>query len=276
MTIVLVGLGVIGGSFGLALKEAGYTSVYGIDTNKTTLKKAKKLGIIQEGFTNGKEILSQADLVIFSLYPTLITQFIQTHRESFKPMAILTDVTGIKQGIIEEVSPLLPDSVDFLFGHPMAGREKRGIDFANQAVFKDANYLLTPTAKNQEKNLAFLEQLVKELGFKKITRITPQEHDQLIGFTSQLPHAIAVALVNSDTNEKTGNFVGDSYRELTRIANINEELWSELFIGNKANLLEAIDLFEIELNKIKIAIDKNDTKTLKNLFIHSTERRNRL
>lgn len=276
MTIVLVGLGVIGGSFGLALKEAGYTSVYGIDTNKITLKKAKKLGIIQEGFTNGEEILSQADLVIFSLYPTLIAQFIQTHRENFKPMAILTDVTGIKQGIIEEVSPLLPDSVDFIFGHPMAGREKRGIDFANQAVFKDANYLLTPTAKNQENNLAFLEQLVKELGFKKITRITPQEHDQLIGFTSQLPHAIAVALVNSDTNEKTGNFVGDSYRELTRIANINEELWSELFIGNKANLLEAIDLFEIELNKIKIAIDKNDTKTLKNLFIHSTERRNRL
>ncbi|ALV21113.1 prephenate dehydrogenase [Carnobacterium antarcticum] len=276
MTIVLVGLGVIGGSFGLALKEAGYTSVYGIDTNETTLKKAKKLGIIQEGFTDGEEILPQADLIIFSLYPTLIAQFIQSHPKKFKPNAILTDVTGIKQGIIKEISPLLPDSVDFIFGHPMAGREKRGIDFANQAVFKDANYLLTPTVKNQEKNLVFLEQLVKELGFKKVTRITPHEHDQLIGFTSQLPHAIAVALVNSDINEKTGDFVGDSYRELTRIANINEELWSELFIGNKSNLLEAIDLFETELTKIKVAVAENDTKTLKRLFIHSTERRSQL
>ena len=164
---------------------------------------------------------------------------------------------------IEDILAMLPEEIDFVFGHPMAGREKKGIDFASHQVFKGANYLITPTKKNKEKNIELIEGLAYEMGFKKVRRITPSFHDEMIGFTSQLPHAIAVALINSDEEGRdTGSFIGDSYRELTRIANINEDLWSELFLGNKDNLLKAINNFELELDLIKKAIHDYDIETL--------------
>ena len=159
----------------------------------------------------------------------------------------------------------------------MAGREKKGIDFASSQVFKGANYILTPISRNKPENLDLVEELVYKLGFKRVKRIAPEYHDEMIGFVSQLPHAIAVGLINSDVEgRETGNFIGDSYRDLTRIANINEDLWSELFLENKDNLLNSIDNFEIELDKIKNAIRNDDTQTLKELFIKSTKRREKL
>lgn len=159
----------------------------------------------------------------------------------------------------------------------MAGREKKGIDFASSQVFKGANYILTPIDRNKEENLDLIEKLAYEIGFKRVRRITPEYHDEMIGFTSQLPHALAVALVNSDVEGRdTGSFIGDSYRDLTRIANINEDLWSELFLGNKENLLMSIQSFEDELDKIKYAIKDNDIESLKKLFIKSTKRREKL
>ena len=159
----------------------------------------------------------------------------------------------------------------------MAGREKRGIDFASSKVFKGANYIITPIERNKEENIKLIENLAYEIGFKRVRRITPEFHDEMIGFTSQLPHAMAVALINSDEEGRdTGSFIGDSYRELTRIANINEDLWSELFLGNKDHLLKAINRFELELDLIKKAIYDNDAETLKQYFIKSTKRREKL
>lgn len=277
MKIVVVGLGVIGGSFTMALKEAGYNDVYGIDINEETLVKAKNLGLIKEGFVSGEEILKSADLIIISLYPRLIKQFITDNRDNFKDGAIITDATGIKKMFIEDIVNILPDNIDFIFGHPMAGREKKGIDFATSEVFKGANYILTPVARNKEENLKLIEDLIYKLGFKRLRRITPEYHDEMIGFTSQLPHALAVALVNSDVEGRdTGSFIGDSYRDLTRIANINEDLWSELFLGNKENLLQSIEHFETELDKIKDAIKEDNKEELKTIFIKSTKRREKL
>ena len=277
MNIVVVGLGVIGGSFTMALKEAGFENVYGIDINEESLEKAKKLGLIKEGFTNGEEIIKDADLIIISLYPRLVKQFIIDNKHNFKDGAVITDATGIKKMFIEDIVNILPENIDFVFGHPMAGREKKGIDFATSDVFKGANYILTPVERNKEKNLELIEDLVYRLGFKRVKRITPEYHDEMIGYTSQLPHTIAVALVNSDIEgRETGNFIGDSYRDLTRIANINEDLWSELFLGNKNNLLKSIESFEEELDKIKNAIQEDDTESLRNLFIKSTKRREKL
>ena len=277
MKILIVGLGVIGGSYAMALKAAGYEDIYGIDTNLETLRKAESLGIIKEGYVDGKEIIKEADLIIISLYPRLVKDFIENNKMNFKNGAIVTDATGIKGHFIEDILNILPEGIDFIFGHPMAGREKRGINYASKEVFKGANYLITVTDRNKEKNIKLLEDIIHAMGFKKIRRIDPIYHDKMIAFTSQLPHAIAVALINSDEEDRdTGSFIGDSYRDLTRIANINEELWSELFFGNKENLVESIDNFLIELNNIRNSLVNEDEETLRNLFIKSSKRREKL
>jgi len=277
MKILVVGLGVIGGSYAMALKAAGYEEIYGIDIDPETLKKAKSLGIIKEGYMNPKDILKEIDLVIISLYPRLVKNFILENKEYFKSGAIITDATGVKELFVREILEILPKDVDFIFGHPMAGREKKGIDYASKEVFKGANYLITLTENNKKENIELLEKIIYELGFKNIKFVTPSYHDKMIGFTSQLPHAIAVALINSDEEgRETGKFIGDSYRDLTRIANINEDLWSELFFENKENLLESINNFLDELNKIKSALIDRDEKLLKELFIKSTKRREKL
>lgn len=277
MKVVIVGLGVIGGSFAMALKDAGYKNVYGIDNNEETLLKAEKLNLIRRGYTDGNEILKDADLLIISIYPKLVKDFIKNNIDNFKDGAVITDATGIKKLFINDIVNILPSNIDFVFGHPMAGREKKGIDFASSDVFKGANYILTPTSKNKEDNLKLVENLAYKIGFKRVKRISPEFHDEMIGFTSQLPHSLAVALVNSDLEGRdTGSFIGDSYRDLTRIANINEDLWSELFLGNKENLLKSIESFECELDKIKDAIKDDDKESLKELFIKSTKRREKL
>lgn len=277
MRIVIVGLGVIGGGYAMALKEAGYEEVYGIDKNIDTLRKAKALGIIKEGYEDEKEIIKVADLIVLAVYPNLVKSFIINNKDSFKDGTIITDVTGIKQLFINEIINILPENVDFVFAHPMAGREKKGIDYATNQVFKGANFLITVTDKNKDKNVDIIENLAYKMGFKNVKRICPKYHDEMIAFTSQLPHALAVALINSDIEGRnTGEFIGDSYRDLTRIANINESLWSQLFLGNKENLLKAIYNFEKELDKIKDSVKNEDKETLQKLFIKSSIRREKL
>ena len=277
MKFLIVGLGVIGGGYAMALKEAGYKDVYGVDKNIETLKKAKKLGIIKEGSLNEEEIISNMDVVVLAIYPDCIKEFMQRNKNSFKENAIITDVVGIKQAFINDIVEILPDNIDFIFAHPMAGREKKGIEYATNEVFKGANFLITTTYKNKEENLEFIEDLAHKMGFKNIKRICPKYHDEMIAFTSQLPHVLAVSLINSDIEGRdTGKFIGDSYKELTRIANMNESLWSQLFLGNKENLLETIYNFEAELDKIKACLEKDDKEGLQKLFIKSSKRREKL
>lgn len=277
MRILIVGLGVVGGSYAMSLKEAGYEEVYGIDNNLDTIKKAEDLGIIKKGYVDGSDIVGKCDLIILSIYPRLVKTFIEENKNRFKENSVITDATGIKEMFIKDVLEILPSNVDFVFGHPMAGREKKGIDYASSQVFKGANYLITTIDRNKEENIELIEKIAYDMGFKKVRRISPKYHDEMISFTSQLPHAIAVALINSDEeNRDTGSFIGDSYRDLTRIANINEDLWSELFLGNKSNLIKVIGEFEEEVKKIKTALENNDNECLKNLFIKSTKRRERL
>ncbi|SCH91616.1 MULTISPECIES: prephenate dehydrogenase [unclassified Romboutsia] len=277
MNIVIVGLGVIGGSFAMALKEAGYNDVYGIDINEQTIIKAKEMNIIKDGSTKGSNLIRHADLVIISIYPTLIKSFIEENKYNFKKGSIITDTTGIKGMFIDEVLKMLPKGVDFVFGHPMAGREKKGLDFASSSVFKGANYILINADHNNEENIEIVESLIYSIGFKNVKKVSASFHDEIISFTSQLPHAIAVALINSDEEGRdTGSFIGDSYRDLTRIANINEELWCELFMGNKDNFLNSMNKFLEEINKIKICVEKNDNQKLVEYFKKSSIRRQQL
>ena len=269
MSVAIVGLGVIGAAFAESFKNIGIKTVYGIDIDEMTIRKAEDKGIITKGYLETKEPLEKSDLVIITLYPNLMKSFFVNNINYFKENAIITDVVGIKEKIIKDI--------DFIFGHPMAGREKRGIDFADSKVFKDANYIIIKDEKNKKENLELLSELVECMGFKKVSFLTAQEHDEIIAFTSQLTHAIAVSLVNSDSQKyDTNRFIGDSYRDLTRIAKINEDLWSELFIGNRDNLLNMIEQFEKELDIIKDALKNKDLGTLKEKFIISTRRREKI
>ena len=280
LTVTIVGLGVIGAAFAQSFKEIGINTVYGIDIDEETIKKAEEKNIINKGFLETKEPLEKSDFVVITLYPNLMKSFFVNNINYFKENAIITDVVGIKEKIIKDIDPIIEKSgrnIDFIFGHPMAGREKRGIDFADSRVFKDANYIIIKDEKNKKENLELLSEIVKCMGFKKVSFLTAQEHDEIIAFTSQLTHAIAVSLVNSDSEKyDTNRFIGDSYRDLTRIAKINEDLWAELFIGNKKNLLKMIQQFERELDVIKDALNDNDLGTLKEKFIISTKRREKI
>ncbi|MDV3426566.1 MAG: prephenate dehydrogenase [Bacillota bacterium] len=277
LKISIVGLGVIGGSFAKGLKNVPKAKLFGIDTDENTLAKAKNEGIIDQGFVDPYTPVKESDIIILCIYPKQITDFVLKYKDCFKDGVIITDASGIKQGFIEKINPILPQSADFVFGHPMAGREKKGIDFSSGEVFKGANYLIIPNERNKEENINKIEELVKAIGFKRISRISAKRHDELISYTSQLPHAIAVALINSDEwEEDMGLFIGDSYRELTRIASINESLWCQLFMGNGENLIHQIDLFQNKLNQLKTCLVNEDEENLIKLFKESSQRREKI
>ncbi len=160
--------------------------------------------------------------------------------------------------------------------HPMAGREKIGIEYADDKIFNGANFIITPLEETPQQAMDVLKEIAQDLNFGKITTVSLDKHDQMIGFTSQLTHAIAVSLVNSDYAEDTQRFIGDSYRDLTRIAMINEVLWSELFLENRETLLKHIENFESELNVLKLALKQGDRALLQELFIKSTNIRRKM
>lgn len=278
-TIAIVGLGVVGGSFAKAIQENNLNDfkVLAIDYDEETLDKALEEGAIQEGETENKTILQRADIVIIALYPKAMKTFIQEHADEFKEGAIVTDTAGVKGALIENMKEDIPKQIDFIFGHPMAGRESRGYEFADATVFQGANYLLTPIESNKQANIDKLVDLFKQLGFSRVTVVDPKKHDEMIAFTSQLCHVIAVSLINSDDPKRdTARFVGDSYRDLTRIAKINETLWPELFLENKAALLDSIDQFEEQFKQMKEAIVNDNYNQLKEIFTESTNRRIKL
>ncbi|MCG1010475.1 prephenate dehydrogenase [Salinicoccus sp. ID82-1] len=274
MNITIVGLGNIGGSFAMSLKEnAAEHDVYAIDVDSNALRNAEQDGIIIKGYTEPEEILPKTDLIIFAVYPLIMKSLVEKYGPYLKDDAVLTDVTGVKRSIIGQIEPILPEHADFIFGHPMAGRENRGLKYASGEVFKGANYLFTLTDRNKESNVRMLSSLVERMGFKNISAVSPEFHDDVIGFTSQLTHVIALSLINSDDVERrTKQYTGDSYRDLTRITNINENLWPELFIMNKDYLLNHIDRFKSQMDLLKDAIEAEDIDTMKEMMVEARRR----
>jgi len=275
MKITIVGMGLMGASMAEGLTREGHR-VYGVDRDKDALSYCMEKGIIEKGFVFPEEILGTTELLIMAIYPKGMIKFIEEYRDSFSSGLIVTDICGIKTSFIDEVQRLMPEGTEFVGSHPMAGREKTGAQAGDPEIFTGANFIVTPTEKNSEKAVKIVEEIAKGLSFGKVSRLSPARHDSMIAFTSQLTHAIAVALVNSDKDEDTYSYTGDSYRELTRIAMINEDLWSELFLENKENLIEKIEDFQEKLELLKGALVKGDSEALKEEFKSSTERRKQL
>lgn len=271
-TFVIVGLGLLGGSYAKGLKEAGYR-VYGIARRQETIDYALNHRLIDEGSIEPEAFLDQADVVIFGLYPHIMIDWIKEHQHAFRPHTLLTDVSGVKVNVADTIQSFLRDDVEFIAAHPMAGRETSGIEYANTEMFKDANYIIVPTEKNSEEAVAASRHIAEILQFHHIATLSMQEHDEMIGFLSQLTHVIAVSLMNTHDNSHLVEYTGDSFRDLTRIAKINETMWTELFLLNKKILLHEIDAFANELKHFRDTLENEDTEEMKRLFIQSTQRR---
>ena len=271
--ILIVGLGLIGGSYAKALRKLGF-KISAITLNQEDIDYAIENGVIDEGFTEPlPEVLEKAELVIFALYPKVFIEWIENYQQFLKPGALLTDVTGVKSSVVYKIQEILRPDVEFIAAHPMAGKEVYGVQNSDPKIFHGANYIVTPTEKNTEAAIEDCLELGRLMGFNRVSVLTPEKHDEMIGFVSQLTHCIAVSLMNCYDGEKLQDYTGDSFRDLTRIARINDEMWSELFLMNKETLLEQMDKFLSEFGKLRETLENGDRETMREMMRVSTARR---
>ena len=271
--ILIVGLGLMGGSYALGFKKLGFR-ISAIARRQETIDYAIENKIIDEGFTTpDKEALGKADIIVFGLYPQIFIDWIKENQQHFKSGALLTDVTGVKGSVVYEVQAALRDDVEFIAAHPMAGKEVYGVENADDRIFHGANYIVTPTEKNTPEAIEDCLEIGRLLGFANVSVLTPEKHDEMIGFVSQLTHCIAVTLMNCCDDENLKNYTGDSFRDLTRIARINDKMWSELFIMNKPALLHQMHRFEDQFDRLKAALLNGDEQTMREMMQISTTRR---
>ena len=271
--ILIVGLGLIGGCYAQGLKRAGF-EVGTVTRSRKTVDYALENGIIDSGTTEvTPDYVGQFDILVFALYPHIFLDWLARWQDCIKPGALLTDVTGVKGAVVYKVQEMLRPDLEFIGAHPMAGREVGGVEHADCRIFEGANYIVTPTKANTPEAVAACEELGRTLGFARISTLSPELHDEMIGFLSQLTHCIAVALMNCKESRHLVDFTGDSFRDLTRIARINEEMWNELFQLNKTELLSQMDLFRASFDRLRDAIEDGDEETVKEMMRTSTLRR---
>ena len=271
--ILIVGLGLLGGSYARVLKRFGF-HISAITLEQSSIDYALKEGIIDEGSTEiHARLIGEADLVIFSLYPHIFVEWIEKNQHLLKSGSLITDVTGVKRSIVYQIQAMLRPDVEFVAAHPMAGREVSGVENSTDRLFIGANYIVTPTDKNTPEAVQTCIELGRLLGFANVTTLSPEEHDEMIGFLSQLTHCIAITLMTCNDKENMEKFTGDSFRDLTRIARINDLMWSELFLANKDVLLEQMDLFIQKFDSLKTMLEDEDIDGMRAMMRHSTERR---
>ena len=271
--ILIVGLGLIGGSYASALTAAGF-EVGAIDPRREALDHALSKGMVRHGRTEVRaDYVSSFDLLVFALYPHVFEDWVREYGRFIRPGALVTDVTGVKDGLVERVQDMLGESVEFVASHPMAGRELSGVENSDPAIFRGANFIITPTVRNSAEGVEAVRELASLLGFVNVVSLSPREHDEMIAFLSQLTHCIAVSLMDCRECSHFAAYTGDSFRDLTRIARINENMWTELFLANKSALLSQMDLFEAKFRELRDALAGSDAGTLREMMRLSTSRR---
>ena len=271
--ILIIGLGVIGGSYAKALTDKGY-EIKCITKEKADVRYAMERGMISYGTTEVEpELVRDAELIIFALYPKTFIEWIEKYQHLISPGTIITDVTGVKSEVVYKVQEILRSDVEYIAAHPMAGRERSGVEYADPSVFNGANYIVTPTEKNSLEAIKLCKSLGEELGFLRISELSPEAHDEMIAFLSQLTHIIAVTLMNCNDSDGLEKYTGDSFRDLTRIAKINDRMWSELFLMNKDALLCEMDRFIEEFSEFRSYLANEDGKRMREKMRSSSARR---
>ena len=273
--IVIVGLGLIGGSLAMALKGFEEYKVVGVVRRQATADYAAAHGICDEVTRDPRAALRQADVTVLCINPKDIVWFMEEYRDDFKPGSLVTDVCGIK-GAVMEASKVLPDSVDFIGGHPMAGTEFSGIEHALPDLFHSAHYILTPRRNSQPAHIALLERMAMHIGCRDVVNTTPEEHDAIIAYTSQMMHIIAVSVCDDENLFACQGFEGSSFRGCTRVADLDVDLWTQLFSMNGDALSAALDRLADNLNAYRAALRAGDAEELRQKLTWSAGRKHRM
>ena len=256
-TMLIVGLGLIGGSLALALKGFEDFEIVGVDVSQPTLRYAAEHGVGDRVTEDAAAELPQADVVALALHPQGIVDFLARYRDAFKPGALVWDVCGVKTAILE-AAQVLPGTVDFIGCHPMAGTEFSGVEHAFAEMFRDSHFLLVPRDDSRPEHIALLERLAAYIGCKDVCRTTAQAHDALIAYTSQMMHVIAVSVCDDPSLFDYQGFEGDSFRGCTRVAALDVPLWTQLFSMNAEALGRALEQLEENIRQYRQAIQSGD------------------
>ncbi len=268
--IVVAGLGLIGGSMALTWNRHTEHTVRGWARRQETLEEALRRGAIESVCPLPE--LGWADVLVLALPPRATVEFLRDHVAVLRPDTIVTDVCGVKAAIVGECEAICaPHRVWFLGGHPMAGKERSGLDNADDTLFRRASYVLTPTEATPEWVVERMAGLAEQLGCVRPTVTTPDYHDRMIAFTSQLPHVLAGAYVRSPRCKTHRGYSAGSYRDVSRVAAVDERLWTELFLMNDGPLCEEIDLLIDNLRACREAIAEGDETRLRALLRESRE-----
>ena len=271
--ILIVGLGLLGGSYAKALTKKGF-NVRAITLKQEDIDYAVSEGFISCGTTKvDADLIAESQLIIFALYPHIFIEWIEKYGHLIRSGAVITDVTGVKGCIVDKVQNMLPQGVEFISAHPMAGKEVGGVKNADETIFHTANYIVVPTNRNTPDGIRLCCDLGRVLGFRDISSLTVRQHDEMIAFLSQLTHGIAISLMCANGDPNLVRYTGDSFRDLTRIANINDEMWSELFLANREALLMEMDGYREAFDRLYDTIKNGDRDEMRNMMRLSSARR---
>ena len=275
MNIAVIGLGLIGGSLAMALKDFEEAVVTGVVRSRSTLEYAQEHGVCHQVTLDPVEVLPQADVVWLCMQPKAIIEFMQQHKDHFKPGALVTDVCGVKTAVVEGAK-VLPDTVDFIGCHPMAGKETSKLQNAEATLFRNAHFIMTPREESTKEHMELMERMAAHMGFRDVVRTSPEEHDALIAYTSQVMHVMAVAVCDDPALFSCKGFEGGSFRDCTRVAALDVPLWSELFELNAPALAKVIARLEDNLRAYREVLEQGDTERLKEKLTFSSQRKKQM
>ncbi len=269
MKIGIIGLGLIGGSIAKAFKQNSAHTVYGCDISHETLSYALLSETIDGALDD--EILAECGLVIVALYPHLTIKYLTEKAAVFSKDALVMDVCGIKREVCEVGFSLAAEhGFTFVGGHPMAGTQFSGIKYSRADLFSGASMIIVPPHGYDMTLLERIKHMLSPLAFAKLTVTTPDEHDEVIAFTSQLAHVVSSAYIKSDTAKKHHGFSAGSYKDMTRVATLNDTMWTELFLANRDHLVHEIESIVGALEDYRAALEANDKEALAALLREGT------
>lgn len=278
--LVMVGLGLMGTSLVKALQEATSLRAVGLDIAKPPIEKAMADHVLEDGAVLGVEeekarkLLSESRFIVLALYPDGILDFLRQYRESFQPETVIMDICGLKGAFVARAQALMPSGVEYVGTHPMAGKEKSGYDNGDGELFLGSSFIITPTAQNRTETIERIKKLAIAIGCGRIRLISPEEHDRMIAYTSHLPHVLAASLIRSwDGTEDIVSYAGGSFRDATRVAEINTRLWTQLFCFNRKELLPELKKYIEELHSFETLLEEQDETGMEAFLKKASDRK---
>ena len=270
MNVAIVGLGLIGGSMAKSIKNRTAHTVWGIDLDQETMMMARMCGAIDGPLT--AENLPRADLILIAIRPGAAIQWVREHTDRIAKSAILVDLCGVKRTVVAAIAPVAEQhGFAYIGGHPMAGRERGGFTASTEDLYVGASMILTPDKRTDMHLLETLKAFFLDLGFAGLTFSTPEEHDRIIAFTSQLAHIVSSAYVKSPEAQKRRGFSAGSFQDMTRVARLDEDMWTELFLDDEDFLTKELDELIGHLTDYRNALRDKDAQRLHDLLKEGRE-----